>query len=436
MFSFNFDQEVAANAAYDFIKSGKLSLIGQELSYPGFFLGPLHNWIQIIPYSICNLKPDCTPYFFAIAGLFSALVFYKVTYQVFNRKIALISLMIYSASAVIISYERGPNSNYFLFLISTILLFCLNKYYQGKNIPFIIGAFIGGLAVVNFNPIFIFTLIAYFIGGTIKSKTSVKAIFLGAMLAAANIFPLLVFNFRHDNIIYSNFVKFLNESSSYENIFDKFIFIIFKIAIPYYSNFYFLDTLIIFSFITAAIIMFSFYYAYKTKEKIYFFLIIWIITTTFGFIFYKRHIPEYYFVQTIPALIILTAILLSKKLVFFLIFISMFLYANVYFLFNSKNGINYKFKKNIVNYIISDSNSRNFNVYFNFPPGQNTGFNYLFKINDKIPKDYSETLYVLDFYEDKYFNSGSYYKSFGPNLLNIVNIETMKIIKVKAEPVN
>lgn len=436
MFSFNHDQEIAANASYDFFKNGKISIIGQELSFQGFFLGPLHNWIQFIPYGACALKPDCIPYFFALTGIITGLVFYQVAYLVFGRKIALISLLIYLTSAVIIQNERGPSSNYFLFLTSTLLLFCLHKYYQRKNTLFILGGFIGGLAVVNFNPVFIFTLAAYFIGGIIRSKTNFTAIILGAILSAVNLLPLIIFNYRHSNIIYANLLKFINDSSVYENILDKFSFIVSKIVIPYYSNFYFLDKSVIYLFVTIAAIILSFYYGFKTKQIIYTFLIIWIFTTVLGFVFYKRHIPDYYFVQTLPALILLTAFVLSKKLVFFLTFISVFLYANIYYLFYFINPVNYEFKKRVVNYVISDSNNKKFNVYFNFPQGQNTGFNYLFKINNKTPEDYAETLYILDFYDDKSFNPDLYYKSFGSNLLKITKIDSMKIIKVKAEPVN
>src|SRR3989344_7054588 len=68
-FPFDFDQQVPAEAAYEFFVNHKLTLIGQELSFKGFFLGPLHNWIQFIPYRICSLKPDCVPYFYILIGI-------------------------------------------------------------------------------------------------------------------------------------------------------------------------------------------------------------------------------------------------------------------------------------------------------------------------------------------------------------------------------
>src|SRR3989338_2029256 len=49
-FPFDFDQQVPAATAYDFFVNHKITLIGQELSFPGFFIGPLYNWVQFIPY--------------------------------------------------------------------------------------------------------------------------------------------------------------------------------------------------------------------------------------------------------------------------------------------------------------------------------------------------------------------------------------------------
>src|SRR3989344_6825769 len=95
-FSFDFDQEVPAQAAWEFFKNGKISLIGQELSFQGFFLGPLHNWIQFIPYGLCNLKPDCVPYFYAVVGLLTITLIYLILKSIFILRVALISSAIYA----------------------------------------------------------------------------------------------------------------------------------------------------------------------------------------------------------------------------------------------------------------------------------------------------------------------------------------------------
>src|SRR3990167_3807354 len=161
-FSFDYDQEVSAQAAWEFFKNGKVSLIGQELSFQGFFLGPLHNWIQFIPYGLCNLKPDCVPYFYAVLGLLTVALIYLTLKSIFNPRVALISSSMYAISFTAISYEWGVNSNYFLLLSTLFVLFCLYKYFQQKGSYLVLGGLVSGIAVVNFNPIFIFNTLAFF----------------------------------------------------------------------------------------------------------------------------------------------------------------------------------------------------------------------------------------------------------------------------------
>src|SRR4030067_3682641 len=75
-FYFNFDQQVSAEAAFNFFDKGKLSLIGPELSFQGFFLGPIYDWTQFIPYGLCQLKPDCVPFFSTTISLIVVLLSY------------------------------------------------------------------------------------------------------------------------------------------------------------------------------------------------------------------------------------------------------------------------------------------------------------------------------------------------------------------------
>src|SRR3989338_10380057 len=148
-FSFDYDQEVPAQAAFEFFKNGKISLIGQELSFQGFFLGPLHNWIQFLPYGLCNINPDCVPYFYVILGLLTVVLIYLTTKSIFNPRVALISSTIYSVSFTAISYEWGVNSNFFLLLSTLFLLFCLYKYFQQKGLYLVLGGLVSGIAIVN-----------------------------------------------------------------------------------------------------------------------------------------------------------------------------------------------------------------------------------------------------------------------------------------------
>lgn len=434
MFSFDFDQEIAANAAYDFIRSGKLSLIGQELSYPGFFLGPLHNWIQIIPYGFCNLKPDCVPYFFTSIGLLSAYFLYTTVKEMINQKTAIISTLLFLTSSVVIGSERGPSSNYFLFLVSIFMLFCLHKYYQGEKRYLIAGSFLGGLAIVNFNPVFIFTVIAYYICTLFSRKREIKLLIISFFAAFINIVPLLIFNFRHQNLIFNNLMKFLGETNSLEGILIKPFFVFKDITLPYYNNFLFLNNSPVLLLVTFCILLIGSATILKARKAILNFLVIWILCVIFGFTFYNRHISDYYFIQSLLPFIILTAFLLSKNFVVFVLILSAFIYSNIFNLLTFKPAVSYKLKKAVANRVISNSNGERFNVYYNFPRGLNTGYSYLFKFQAKTPEDYSENLYILDFYDSQQFNTFAYYKTYQDKIKKIESIGTMKIITVKNSP--
>src|SRR3989338_4747027 len=304
-FPFDFDQQIPAEAAYNFFINHKITLIGQELSFKGFFLGYLHNWIQVIPYGICNLKPDCVPYFYILIGIITIIILYLVVKKIFDTKTAIISSSIYAISFSAISFERGVNSNYFLFLSSIGLLFCLYKYFSGENKFLIFGAFIAGLAVVNFNPVFIFSAMTFFLFALMRSKRGVHVFIIAGFAFLINYFPLVIFNFRHDNILWNNLLNFISQNT--------------------------------------------------TKA-------------------------DYYFQQALLPIIIFVSLVLRKNFVIFLLFTFVFLFMNIHRAINYNTVINYKIKKDAVNFIINDSKGETFNVYYQLPLAHSTGYSSLFKL--------------------------------------------------------
>ena len=114
---------------------------------------------------------------------------------------------------------------------------------------------------------------------------------------------------------------------------------------------------------------------------------LWIVIPIVGFSFYSGHIPDYYFIQSLLPFIILIAVAVRKSIMIFLIFIAVFLFGNINAAVNYKSGINYQIKKEVINFIISDTNEKSFNVYYDFPSGFNTGYDYLFKIAGTSPTE-------------------------------------------------
>jgi len=430
-FPFDYDQEIPAIAAYDFFVNHKITLIGQELSFQGFFLGPLHNWIQFIPYGICNLRPDCVPHFYILIGILTIISLYLVAKIIFDTKTATIAAAIYAISFSAISFERGVNSNYFLFLSSIGLIFCLYKYFFGKNIFLIIGAFIAGLAVVNFNPVFIFSTIAFFLTALIRPKRSVLVFVIAGLAVLINCLPLVIFNFRHDNILLRGFVNFAQQNAQTSDYMQKFVFLLKDVSIPFFAYYLFQSGALIFSLITLILLGSGFILIIRRKNYFYLFLPIWMIVTFLGFIFYRGWIPNYYFQQVLLPMILFVSVSTRKIFAIFLIFCIIFLFTNINESINYNTSINFATKKSIVEYILMDTGPDTFNVYNDLPISLNTGYYTLFQLYGKSPQEGGRNLYILDAKQPAYSVTLTYQKNFPNKKVNINTISTIHIISVK-----
>jgi len=411
-FSFDYDQEVSAQAAWEFFKNGKVSLIGQELSFQGFFLGPLHNWIQFIPYGLCNLKPDCVPYFYAVVGLLTITLIYLILKSIFNLRVALISSAIYAISLTAISYEWGVNSNFFLLLSTLLVLYCLYKYFQQENIYLVIGGLLSGIAIVNFNPIFIFNAFAFFLTSLLGGNKSWRLYSISIFALFLNYMPLVIFNFRHDNILWHNFLNFIEQNINHSNYILVVWPLLSKVTIPFFTYYIFHSTHSLLVFTMLILTILGSYRILTSKNKYLIFLVLAPLINYTGLIFYKGHIPDYYFQLSALSVLIMMAIILSRYKILFIIFISIFLWTNINQNFRHRAVFNYQIKKQVVNYIIADTSPATFNVYFDFLPGLNTGYEYLFKINKRLPVEGGENLYVVGAGDDSYFLKYRFQRSY------------------------
>ena len=431
IFPFDFDQQVPAEAAFDFFTYHKITLVGQELSFEGFFLGPLHNWIQFIPYGICQLSPDCVPYFYLIIGVITIAVLYFIAQKIFDTKTATITCLIYAVSFAQISFEGGVNSNYFLFLASTGLLFCFYKYFLGENKYIVFGAFIAGIAVVNFNPVFIFSALAFFLFALIRPKRSVLVFIAAALAFLASYLPLVVFNFRHDNILLNNFLNFIHQNITSEDYLFRSMFLFRDVLTPFFSFYLFQSSSLIFSLITLVLIGSGIYLVLKSKNRLFLFLPFWIIFTFVGFVFYKGWVPNYYFQQVLLPMILLVSISARKFFWIFLTFAVIFLFTNVSRAINYSSWVNYETKKKVVELIINDTNNQTYNLYNNLPISLNTGYPTLFKLSKKEPREGGKNLYILENNIPEYFLKLKYQKAFPDKQVEIKTSSFIEVVSVK-----
>lgn len=425
-FHFDHDQQVTAEAAYDFYVNGRITLIGQQLSFPGFFLGPFHNWFQFVPYGICQLRPDCAPLFFIFISIIVLILIYFVISKIFSSKIALTTVVIFGFSFPQVLYEMSINSNYFILLASVLLIFAIDRYFKGDKKYLVIGGFICGFATVNFNPVFILSTLAFYLFVLIKANKKDLPVFLISFFAfSINYTPLFIFNLRHNNILLENSVNFIKQNASTETSFN-FLQTINKIVLPFYSNFLFSDINSINLFLkilSMLLIIVGSVLVIKKKEKIYLFFPIWILVVILGFGFYKGHIPDYYFLQILLPAIMLISFVLNTNKYLFIFFAALFLFLNFQARLNSLVFVNYQTKKQIVNSIIKDSGNSSFRVLYEIPMGFNTGYDYLFRLNKKEPQEGGENLYIVGIGEGSYMVKGRYENIFPNKVVQELSIK-------------
>lgn len=431
IFPFDFDQVQPAKAAYAFFVDHKISFVGQELSFFGFFLGPLHYLVQFIPYGLCGLAPDCVPYFYIAISALTLFITYIALKEIFSRKIAIVVSIIYAFSFAQIISEIGVNSNYFLPLASVGLLWCMYKYFHGKNQFLVLGAFVAGIATVNFNPIFIFSALAAFAASLLRKKRSPFLYFAAICAFLINVLPLLIFNFRHENLLGNALVKFSGENTKLLPELEDLIFVVWHIQIPYYTNFLFQKTQTIFLLTTSALLLAGILYSVRKGSNLLSYLSIWVLFVTLGFVFYNGHIPDYYFLQSILPFLILTAHILTKNKILLSSFLVLFFFLNINRIVRYESAVNYKIKKSVVNYIIADAKNKTFNVYYDFPPGIGVGYDYLFKSKNRLPQEGGTNLYILKFKDPTYFFISPYKMIFPEKNVNFTTIGFVNIVSIK-----
>lgn len=427
IFPFDHDQSTQAEYAYNLLKNHKFSLVGQELSFKGFFLGPGHSLAETIPYAFCNLRPDCTPYFFSLIGFLSAVITFFIFKRIFTNQVALTASLIYLFSTEAIISEIGVTTNNLIIPTVTLSVWCLYQRFLKKKNFLVLGAFVLGFAVVNFNPIVFFLAVSYFICAFLGSR-DFKTLFLSAAAFLANLIPLAIFNTRHENILISNFIIFLNENSRGQNFIERFFEITWRNILAYYSGFLFQNANNLFKFLTLILVLFGLYKLKKSqKGNFYLFFPLTLALYIIGFTIYRGHVPIYYFVPTIPIFLVIVghSITTNKFLQIFLI--AFIVLVNIKDLLNFQPEINYKYKKEAVSFVIHDSSDKTFKLYNDMPYGLNTGYSYLFKALGKGPKEDGELLYILDT-QDK---SEAYKLTYMDKTVQVQNFGKIFITSVK-----
>lgn len=392
----DFDQDIAAWWIKSFLIDHKFSLIGQEISIGGIYIAPLYFYFLSVFYFFFRMDPLAANIAVSLVSVLTMLLVYKIARLLFDRRTAIIALIIYAFSYQINFYDRTTAPSNLIMPLSLTVLYLILKKRSLLLAPVLGLTFSASPAAALLIPQALFF--------RFKQKLAVFAIIL------LFVSPLLFFDFRHDFMVTKRIFQVLfSGQRKVDNYFPplKLFDNLLTLAQSFRQQIFFLkieDGLIniILDIITGSLgLIFFLKSNFSSFQKKIF--LIWLLTPLIFFSFYPFHVPEYYFLPVFPITIIFFAAFLRKKfpdraLVFFF---TLFILINCGQILISKYGFSMFYKKQAVKYIVSQAQDQPFKVDYDVWPGQGNGFKYLFYWAGREPSPQAKKRYIITVPENK-----------------------------------
>lgn len=395
----DFDQEYAANFAYNVLQVYPIQLIGQGMSIQGLFMGPWYFYYLVPFFAFSNLHPIGGFVGSVIFSLFIIVAYFWVGKSLFGIKAGLIAAFIRSILFTEIGNDlsMAPAFSCELLVLITWVLFY--KYWQGKTKYFPILFFVFGL-YTSIHPILFPFYIVFFILLLIKRKLpDIKTLILSLFAFLIPIISLIIFEYFHNFLEVKLLFNTFSSSPLKSDYFSNFIkYFLYNIGEP--------QRILGINFIPKdifAILFFSIIFILIIKKvgfwKDSFHKIVLAITYAVFLIYYTlfpTHVPEYYF-QALTSLCILyisaNLALLAKKPYFLIVLIFILgnmAYYNFSLLTNKWNNPSLAnlYQKDFIVQEILKKQPQNEEFYVSYIklPGWNFGFDYLFKYYGRVPQ--------------------------------------------------
>lgn len=406
MAALGFDQEYASEFAYSVLKIYPIQLIGQGLSVQGLFMGPLYFYYLVPFFALSNLHPIGGAIGSVVLGIFSIIIFYIITTEIFGEKAGLLIAFLRAMLMTYITTDWSWVPTYSSGTVTLITWFCFYKIWHGntKFLP-LLGLTFGFFTSMHpilfpFYIVFL-TMLIFRIRWLIKNKKlpGLKNILISFLAFIIPVSPLILFEYFHNflevKLLFSPHVS--NGTAKTAGTFYHYLTSVFFEPWRILSLNSFLLPFIFFSFLI--ILLFLFFK--KTgfmKDKFHQIL----LTLTFAvFLIYYNfapiQVPEYYFQPLFDLTIVyfsatLILLLNKKRLVPIFYMVIILISVNQLILLkkawgNTDHLTNVSQKDTIVKEILKrQPKNQEFYVSYITNLGWKTGYDYLFKIYGRQPQ--------------------------------------------------
>lgn len=207
----------------------KLTLIGAKTDVAGIFHGPIYYYLSVFPFLISGGNPLVILGFLILLNCFTVFLIYLLGKELFNKRVGLISAVLFSVSYGSIEYSRWLSSHPLAIPLSCIFFLSLNRFLHGNKKSLIITSIAYGLLgqteILNFLffGVILFLIIIIFKKEFRKLKFSYALgyILLLILFSLGNYF---LFDIRHNFIISKSIYKLMVGSTGYYvNLYDSLI---------------------------------------------------------------------------------------------------------------------------------------------------------------------------------------------------------------------
>lgn len=375
--SFDFDNEFFAWEAKSILTDTHLTLIGQESSFPGIFIGPLYTYLSTAFYWLTSLDPIGGGLLAIIFGIATTISFYKIGELISSKSLGLLLAAVYQFSLFSIVWDSGASPLNGMLLIPTLWLYTLLQIHKPN---FLLLHFLVLSLGLHFHPtsaiLILTSIVVLYMWRKIISWSSLP---LALLLFVLILSPLIVFEIRHQFLMTHSLFQFLENFESPFSLSPLLVLLNSTtgwIHFPNYLNSWLLSPVLI------AIIFLSFVQTKSKVSKQVYFIFFCLFTTTLFSLYVSPRITDYYSMVIYSPVIIVTFLSLTYWFIKFprfkLILIPFFI-VNFFSWLNFKKDYNLSEKKQIVSWIIDHSHGQPFRVSDSLiKPGYNTGYPYLF----------------------------------------------------------
>lgn len=155
-------------SARDMVIKGEIPLVGPPTSHPWIHHGALWTYVLAAILFIFNFNPIPPAYSIALLGAITVWLMYKVSSELFSKRIGLIAAMLFASSPLIVLNSRMPYHTSPIPFFAILLFYSVYKWIKGNVLFFPIISF---LAAILYNhelttfvlviPIFLFFIYGF-----------------------------------------------------------------------------------------------------------------------------------------------------------------------------------------------------------------------------------------------------------------------------------